>query len=268
MKDVITFSICLFLIGWLMIYVYKSIKKSNSLSEKIMSLIILIVVVAIEVMYCLDRFNIPTKLNWGVNVNTQNWLAFLGEYITGIVSAMIGALIAFWTTMRQIKDNNQVNNENLRIQNIPLFKYNCIIDRKTEGQLITLETNINDDEGEIQSINLSLKNIGLNTIRKTYIKIKSDVLRREYNFALNNQGVIEKNQEVIVPFVVRLMIGKIYDFEIIVYYQDLLFNVYEQNVSLQYELFSCDNGYFFNSKFNVENEKKIEEFPKFSFEEL
>lgn len=271
MKDMILFVVCSILIGGIIFYTYKSIKKSNSLSEKIINIIILIIVVAFELIFCLDRFNIPTKLNWVENMDTQNWLSFLGEYVTGIVSAIIGVLIAFWTTMRQIKDNNEVNNENLRIQNIPLLKYNCIIDTKPQWKLTVLETNINDDDGVIQSINLSLKNIGLNTIRKTYIKIKNDIFKGEHNFELNDAGVIEKNQEIILPFVLRLITNRTYNFEITVYYQDLLFNVYEQNVLLQYELSSYNDGskYIFNSKFNVENEKKIgKEFPKFNFEKL
>lgn len=251
-------------------FIYKGIKKADTVIEKVADFILASIMIIILIIYYIDRFNIPTELGWNINVNTQNWLILLGEYATGIVSAIIGAIVAFWVTRKQIEDNNRINQENLRIQNMPLLKYNCNIEEKSDIRLIQLDTNFNDDEGVSQSLDLSIKNIGLNTVRKLYMTIKSDILEKEYDFALKNQGILEKNQEVIIPFVLRLKTNRTYNFEIIIYYKDLLFNVYEQKILLNYELFSRNDGlnYYFNSKIDVEDENKIDELPQFEFEEI
>ena len=93
--------------------------------------------VVILVIYYLDRYNIPSKFNLTMNINTQNWLSLIGNYITGIISAIIGALVAVWTTIYQIRKNNEQNEkrdkENLRIQNMPILKYDINTERKGTG---------------------------------------------------------------------------------------------------------------------------------------
>lgn len=81
MGNIILFLISVIIFGLIIYFVYKSTKKSNSLLEEISYIILAIVSATILMIYYLDRYNIPTELGWTVNVNTQNWLNFIGTYI-------------------------------------------------------------------------------------------------------------------------------------------------------------------------------------------
>ena len=274
MGNIILFLITITIMGLSLYFIYSASKKSNSLAEKISYIILAIVDSTILIIYYLDRFNVPTELGWNINVNTQNWLNFIATYTTGIISAGIAALVSVFVTIYQIKKNNEENDkrdkENFRIQNMPLLKYDCVQGRNTSVELTQLETNIEEDKGVIQQITLSLKNIGLNSIRKYYIKIKSNILKREYIFEIAKENVVEKGQEVIIPFVLRLKIEEIYSFKITLYYQDLVFNIYEQDVILEYKLSNVNDGlnYYSNYKFMVQEEKQIDDFPKMEIENI
>lgn len=81
------------------------------------------------IIYYIDRFNLSTILKINTNVDTQNWVMIITTCIASIISATIGGLIAFGIAINQIKENNMQNSENLRIQNMPMLKYEI----KTEG---------------------------------------------------------------------------------------------------------------------------------------
>lgn len=114
--------------------IYKAIKEANSPTESILEILLSIVIFSIVSIYYLDRFNIPTRLNWTNNIDTQNWLAFISNYLTGIITAVIAVMVAVWTTIYQIKKNNEENkkrdNKNLKIQNMPILKYSINAEKK------------------------------------------------------------------------------------------------------------------------------------------
>lgn len=274
MGNIILFIITLTIICLTLYFIYKSTEKSNSLVEKISYIILATVDSAILIIYYFDRFNVATELGWNTNVNTQNWLNFIATYTTGIISAGIAALVSVFVTIYQIKKNNEENDkrdkENFRIQNMPLLKYDCVQERNASVKLTQLDTNIEENKGVTQQITLSLKNIGLNSIRKYYMKIESNILKRKYIFEIAKESVIEKGQEVIIPFVLRLKTEEIYNFKITLYYQDLVFNIYEQDVILEYKLFSANDGldYYYDYKFTVQDEKQIGDFPNMEIENI
>ena len=183
-------------------------------------------------------------------------------------------MVSVFVTIYQIKKNNEENDkrdkENFRIQNMPLLKYDCVQGRNASVELTQLDTNIEEDKGVIQQITLSLKNIGLNSIRKYYMKIESNILKRKYIFEIAKESVIEKGQEVIIPFVLRLNTEEIYNFKITLYYQDLVFNIYEQDAILEYKLSSANDGlnYYSDYKFMVQDEKQIDDFPNMEIENI
>ena len=274
MGNIILFIITLTIICLTLYFIYKSTEKSNSLVEKISYIILATVDSAILIIYYFDRFNVATELGWNTNVNTQNWLNFIATYTTGIISAGIAALVSVFVTIYQIKKNNEENDkrdkENFRIQNMPLLKYDCVQERNASVKLTQLDTNIEENKGVTQQITLSLKNIGLNSIRKYYMKIESNILKHKYIFEIAKESVIEKGQEVIIPFVLRLKTEEIYNFKITLYYQDLVFNIYEQDVILEYKLFSANDGldYYYDYKFMVQDEKQIGDFPNMEIENI
>ena len=81
-------------------------------------------------IYYTDRFNIPTFFKMNQNVDTQNWLNNISDFISNILSATIGGIIALGIARHEINENNKQNLENNRIQNMPMLKYNIITDVK------------------------------------------------------------------------------------------------------------------------------------------
>lgn len=256
-----------------LLFVKLNYKKCETGKEKIVFILYVITCITPVIIYYLDLWNIPSTLKLTNNINTQNWLSFLSNYTSSIVSTIIGVTASIYLALFQIRKNSEDtekrDKENLRLQNIPLLKYDLKEENTKEIKLNELDTDI--ENGIIQQINLSFKNIGLNTIRKSYIKINSDILNKEYCFQLSNQSSIEINHETILQFVLKLFVNTTYKFELTIYYQDLLFNNYEQKVVMEYEVLSIHNGrdnYYYNYKFIPEDERNIKEIPKLNLEEL
>lgn len=85
------------------IFIYKEYKKCYSLLEKILYVCAYFIVLAPIIIYYCDRFNIPSMLTLNKNLDTQSWLSFCGNYISSIVSAIIGALALVLMTKYQNK---------------------------------------------------------------------------------------------------------------------------------------------------------------------
>lgn len=136
-------------------------------------------------------------------------------------------------TVLKISENiNTQNWLNNRIQNMPLMTYN-FHDKKDNGQLVVLDTNIED--GTLGDIFFSIKNVGLNSGRNINIKIQSDILKNDID---KNYYVLEKDKIEYISYVGYFNLNTKYNFRIKVSYQDLLFNVYEQEIEFNYELTS------------------------------
>ena len=104
----------------------------------------------------------------------------------------------------------------------------------------------------------------MNTARKCYIQISSDILKEDYCCELDNkQGLLEKNEEKFIQFLLNLNFQK-YNFIFKIYYQDLSFNWYMQQIKLEYEFLSKikDNHYLSVKKPIIEDEIKLNEKPE------
>lgn len=155
------------------------------------------------VIYYLDRYDVPTYLGWSINVDSQNWLAFLANYSAGIISAVISAVVLVIVTILQIKKNNEDNierdKENLRVQNMPILKYSIDTENKGKGELEELIiTNI--DNGNVYNLNISIKNIGLNNIKNIKVDFKSPLINNSTYRILGNYSleILEKKEEIVI----------------------------------------------------------------------
>lgn len=104
-------------------FMMNRIEKTQEIIEKTISLIVVIISDIFLIIYYIDRFNLPTKLGINTNINTQGWLTIITTLASSTIAAIVGGLIAFGIARDQIKESNRQNNENNRIQNMPLLKY-------------------------------------------------------------------------------------------------------------------------------------------------
>jgi hypothetical protein len=111
----------------------------------------------------------------------------------------------------------------------------------------------------MNSFILSIKNIGMNSVRNCLIKVTGNILHFEYECKLDVQSVLDKNEEKSICYFINLPKGESV-LNINVFYEDLLFNHYRQHILLK-----CYNG---NSDkyakkttytYMVDNEKVIKE---------
>ena len=247
-------------------YAGNAIIKSKTISEKAYLIILGLILFVLPIIYILDRYNVPTKMNWSQNIDSQNWLAFLGEFVTGVIGAIIAAVIAVWTTLYQMQKNNEDNDkrdkENNRLQNMPILKYE--IDTINDGD-IDLEDIIfaNLDKCNPYNLNISIKNVGMNTIKSIMIDCSADVISNEKAYRIlgrNSIVILEKNEEMRVRKVINLSTGEKYDFLITVYYEDVLSNWYKQDIHLRYGATEKFNkGLVGSIYYDIDKEKIIKE---------
>jgi len=213
-----------------------SIKKSKDNIEKIVGVITIIIGNIFLIIYYIDRFNLPTILKMNKNVDTQNWLMIITTCIASIISSTIGGLIAFGIARNQIKENNMQNSENLRIQNMPIVKYDITTCKLMAIKPQEIKTKFNKDNK--YSISIKLKNIGLNIIKSIKVDFDSEinnnkVLRLK---GKNTQVSMEKGEEILpIERCFNLEHAeKPYKMNLIVYYEDVLNNWYKQTVEIDY----------------------------------
>lgn len=248
----------------LLCFCNKYYHKCETLLEKVFLILFFIIAIFVALLYYLDKFNIPTLFNWDQNVDTQNWLSILATYGGNIVVATFSGAIVFFVTKTQMdetmKYNNERNKEERRISNLPLLKYSFDTQNSNKLSIKSINTIITTG-GQTGEIILGIKNVGMNTTRKCYVQISSNRLKEDYCYELDNQqGLLEKNEEKFIKFLLKLNFQK-YNFIFKIYYQDLSFNWYMQQINLEYEfLAEIKNGdYQSIKKSTIEDEIKLNE---------
>ena len=239
--------------------------------EKALYYVILAAILFPIILYILDVYNIPTKLGLMDNLNFSKWTKFLTDYVSSIISVFVSSAFLIIITFMQVDVTNQqnikLNNENLRIQNFPLLKYyftRDLIDSDIFNDNHEVILCKNDDETGELNFTMEIENIGLNTARKVYLEIKSDILNIDKNFELYNQSSIEKNQKIKKNIIIQGVSSGKYNLDIIVYYQDLLKNWYEQTLHLNISLSDINNPTSSEiNSFYVEEENLLQNEPSF-----
>ncbi len=247
----------------------KEYKESESAFEKVLYVAVFVAFMIPIIIYYLDRYNIPSILGHTANLNSENWVGILTNYLASIISVLLSSTFLLIITAKQIditnKQNMEINNEIQRIQNLPLLKYDFTYDRLdanilNDNHKFLFSKNENEINGSLD-FTMEIENIGLNTVRKVYLEVESDLLRKKEIFEFCNQSNIEKHQILKKNFIIANVIVGDYKFNINVYYQDLLKNWYKQcvcvNVSLTNIYDSEKRSSVLIKDFSVEDDKLL-----------
>ena len=249
----------------------KKYKEEKENEYKFLYLITIVCWLLLVLIYNFDRYNLPSHLGWTTNVNSQNWLSFLGSYLPGIISTIVGAIMLLWVTALQIntnrEDNEKRDKETLRIQNLPLLKY----DIKAEDD--NKELNINDliptkysKDAELNlkahPLKIEIKNIGANTIRNIKVYFESDfVIESVCLLGEKTQVPIEKSEmENVIKWISLPIEENNYNIRLRICYEDILTNWYEQEVVIEYNVTNWHNGCntYINLNYEVKEEMLID----------
>ena len=217
---------------------YKSYKDEFS---KLLYCLLLNSIIFLLIVYYLDRFNVPSILGYTKNTNSSDWINILTNFFITIISTLLSSIILLKITFKQLeetrKDNIELNNENHRIQNAPLLKYNFTLEHLegvfTDNQkwILINQNDINQHKDALEFV-ISIGNIGLNTARNVILTMESLLFNQKEIFEMFNQSSIEKDQIIKKKIIIPNVQEGTYKIFITVFYQDLLKNWYKQKIEL------------------------------------
>lgn len=233
--------------------ILKKIDKERELQIKAIYWIYIFTLDIFIVIYLFDKFNIPSFFKMNQNIGSQNWLNNILSFISNIISATIGGIIAFGISKHQIDQNNKQNFENNRIQNMPMIKYDIktgIKNKKIDSDNYISTKYENDTSKNRYDIFIEIKNIGLNNIKQVIVDLQSDC------FVDNNRIVgektlvpIEKGEHLEIYKLFCLIAERDYKIILKVYYEDVLQNWYSQEVKIKY----TTSNVVYNGKIGIVN---------------
>lgn len=247
MIEIISFIIVFAII---LIFAILNYKKCKTGGEQIIFIFYVIIISIPIIIYYLDLWNIPSQLNLMKNIDSQNWLGFLFTYVSTIVSSVIGITASIYIAFIQIRKNNEDNekrdNENLRVQNMPMLKYEIKttdIDEKNDDINHLIISNCDDKKSIPYHIYISIKNIGLNNVKRIIVDFESSMVNKKDRIMGGNTLIpIEKNEIKNIYRYFALERDKRYEMRLNVYYEDVLQNWYFQTIDIIYNASRLNNG--------------------------
>ena len=234
--------------------IYKSVKDSDTLVAKSISIMIWLCVILVLILYYLDLYNIPSRLMWNRNLNVDTWLAGIFTLLSAFLGGGLLLIVTKWQIDVSEKNSRIRDKEENRIKFLPLLKYS--INRINSGNE---ETIYSIDPGQYHmSLSLHIQNIGNSPVRSLFLKIKSEKLFNEQKYKFSSMGSLEQNGELKVTFQSAIKKGS-YCIDVDVIFEDLLLNKYVQSIKI-YITTSEDNFHDTKiEKYEVDNEKLINE---------
>lgn len=237
----------------------KTYKKCETIFERVIFVFLLISLISIMSIYYFDKFNLLRFLLIGKEIDTKSWLTIISSFMISILAETLGGIILIFVTYKQIEANredlNKKEQENNRISNMPLLVYSFPKENiNAIGNIYYIKTNKKFDK-EI-NWTLSIKNIGMNAVRKCYLNIIDKSMDNSIICKMDNQSSIDKNQTKDICFFQKINYGN-HDFKINVYYEDLLHNWYIQKIDVYFYVEKTSDylGYFNKVNYIVHDEK-------------
>lgn len=226
-------------------YIVNSYKK-GTIEMKFIIIILLIVVFLPIIIYLIDRFNLITIFGYNKNVDINNWFSFIKDYSTALVSSLINTFVVIYIAVIELKqnyeDNQNLNKENVRLQNLPCLKISGKEDSENNLHGIIHIKQKGKKTDKYICFSLIIQNIGLNAAKNLYIcnnfknqDIKSYEKIKPKDFVESGTTI---SQDIFVEEVKYNHVEL--DSEII--YQDLLNNWYSLKTKIVINVATFDNN--------------------------
>ncbi|OCA86049.1 hypothetical protein A8F94_14505 [Bacillus sp. FJAT-27225] len=244
--------------------------------SKILFFIIFIIIFTPLIFLTLDIYNITKYIPLS---KTYDWLGFYG----GFLGSTLGGAVTFLGVYLTLKSQNNLEHEKNRLSVIPILEYRISYDKadfdNSNGQLageVIPHININNasyqDENSIEwYFNLIISNVGIGHAQISGIKFKfldannHDILLQEENIGYSYK-LVKKDHEKSFKFLIYAPATKdnpesLYALNLIIEYNDLLGNVYEQlihaSISSSDGINSVHLSYYENYELKMNNIKSF-----------
>ena len=234
--------------------IYKEYKEYKKLNLEMLFWLVFIIIFIPIIIYYVDKSDLPSKYNWFKNSDSSRWFSFITTYASSIFGATIGAVVLILVTRHEFDVVRENDAEQRRIANLPLLDYDFDI---MHSYYASDAIDLGNSKSTTICVGIILKNIGMNTIRKCYINAKSDLIKSNYDYSIDEQCFIEKNQQKVLRFTIPIANNE-FCIEFIAKYQDILFNWYEQVVVLRIKIVNIeeDEKLLKNVVLNVKKDDK------------
>ena len=163
-------------IGVFIFFKKEIIDKANSIYETLIILMLLVMIIIPIILYIIDGYNIPSRLELDKFVPLERWTEFVFDYGGIIGGSAVSGMILFTITIFQIKSQKEEEDKNRRINNMPFLDYNFNVFSQFDG---TGAIDLSDDKSEPLLLSIYMKNIGMNRIRKCFINIGSELINNK-----------------------------------------------------------------------------------------
>lgn len=260
---------------------YKEYKDIQKVNGKVIFWLILVIFAVPTVIYYLDRYNIASKFFWFQNSDSDRWFSFLANYLSSIISAVIGAVALVIMTLHQLNCQREKDAEDRRVANMPLLRYELNVEDLHVSAGLYFPDGEKIKKFRDIPLNCVVENIGLGHVKKicykfvgtgfedSYASINNLLIKKDssYTFSsilrykdISSQGINNKNVNL-------QKYQKAEDLTLIFYYEDMLNNAYEQvlelSIIIAHSLDANNNVIKYNTVMlhKVNNEKKIDKYP-------
>jgi len=219
---------------------YKEYKKSETIDEQAIFWVVVIIFGTPLLIYYFDLYNWPSKIGWVNAQNSIRWFEFITAYLSAIISALIGAVVLIVMTNKQINLQREKDNEDMRIQNLPLLTYEISEERLEEYHTVYL-VNGNSESNRNYNLYFTIQNLGLNHARNVSCAVYENGIKIFKSMLKLNQSIIKKDKSVCLNLIFNYNYesnsNKNYkEIDIEVFYEDLLNNCYSQKIKNYLEI--------------------------------
>ncbi len=231
--------IILFLFITFSIFIIKYVKRCEYIERLIAIALVFSTLVPLAIYYS-DWFNLPSRLGFLDNIDSNRWFNLASDYIITIIGTILSSSVVILTTMHQFQKQTEENNNNNRITNMPLFRYE-IMNKYESNKVNSVDiTNESSDEIKFYYLNININNVGLNHARNIKYIIYLDDKEKTQNNLINPQSILKNNDDWNLNIVLNLPFYRKnstneHKVKIIFYYEDLLSNKYSQELTLNVE---------------------------------
>lgn len=225
----------LFILIAILKYIINSYK-TGTVTMKVLIILIVLIVFGPVVLYLIDRMNLATILEYDKNVNLNNWFSFFKDYFISIISSFINTFVVIYIAVIELKqnyeDNQNLNKENVRLQNLPCLKISC----KKGYENDILFCKVIDEKGKktnkTMGFSMMIQNIGLNAAKSLYIcnNYKNQNIKSYEKIA--PKDFVEPRATISQDFIIENVKYNHVELNIEIIYQDLLNNWYSLKVKI------------------------------------
>lgn len=247
-------------------YIVNSYKK-GTIEMKFIIVILLIVVFLPIIIYLIDRFNLITIFGYNKNVDINNWFSFIKDYLTALVSSLINTFVVIYIAVIELKqnyeDNQNLNKENVRLQNLPCLKISGKRDSENDifYSMHVKEKGKKTDKDICFSI--IIQNIGLNAAKNLYIcnNFKNQDIKTYEK--IKPKDFVESGTTISQDIFVEEVKYNHVELSSEIVYQDLLHNWYSLKIKIVINVASTfdNNGQDLIINIEQDEEEKLEKIP-------